>query len=55
MHMLERSNIGHPLSVQLRLHFLHIKCGREGVRIDNDKIDWLHIQKFALYREILQP
>ena len=33
----------------------HVKCGRYGVRIDNDNIDLLHIQKFALYRVTLQP
>ena len=26
-----------------------------GVSIDNNKVDLLHIQKFVLYREILQP
>ena len=35
-----------PISVK---HFLHVLSGSVGVRIDNNKIDVLQIQKSALY------
>ena len=44
------------LSVQLCLHFLHcLNVVDKKSEFDNNKIDLLHIQKFALYRKILQP
>ena len=53
IHTLERSIIGHPLSVQLRLHFLHSLTVVDKESEFDNIIDSLHIQKFALYREIL--
>ena len=54
IHTLERSIIGHPLSVQLRLHFSHsLTVVDKESEFDNNKIGLLRIQKFASYREIL--
>ena len=54
IHTLERSIIGHPLSVQLRLYFLRsLSVADKESGFDNNKIDLLHIQKFSLHREIL--